>query len=276
MCILGSGSRGNATLLTRDTSAGTRHALIDCGLSRRETNRRLSTLGLTIECISDILVTHCDRDHFDAGWSQFALKHNATIHMHRRQRTRALREGLDGRVLNMFEDRFTLDEETTVNSVLFAHDSLGTTGFVIEHDGRRLGFATDLGSVPSHIFEHFIGLHGIAFESNYDPQMQRDSDRPDFLKQRIMGGRGHLSNEQALRALRVIAGQSELSQIALLHLSQQCNDPAIIRALYEREAPELADRLTITSQTTPSPMLEIMRIAPDAGHTTSGEQLAMF
>ncbi|MCA9295442.1 MAG: MBL fold metallo-hydrolase [Phycisphaerales bacterium] len=262
-CVLGSGSRGNATLVTRAHGGRVRHALIDCGLSRRETNRRLAHHGLSIDDIDDVLLTHCDRDHYDPAWGRSAVQLKIRIHLHHRQRARALREGLDGRALHMFEESFELDEHTRIDAVSFAHDDLGTTGFVIDHAGARLGFATDLGAVPSSLYERFTDLHALALESNYDPDMQVASNRPMFLKRRIMGGRGHLSNMQALRAIRRIAGQSKLTHIALLHLSQECNDAELITALYRAEAPDLAHRLTITSQHEPSPVLTVTAPEPE-------------
>jgi len=257
-CVLGSGSRGNTTLLSRMINGRPRHALIDCGLSRRETQRRLARFDLSITDIDDILLTHCDRDHFDPAWGRAAVEIGVRFHLHRRQRARALRGGLDGRALCMFDTRFELDGQTVVDAVPLAHDALGTTGFVIHHESVRLGFATDLGAVPSSLLESFQSLDALALESNYDPTMQRSSDRPDFLKRRIMSGRGHLSNEQALRAILHIADRSSLQHIALLHLSQQCNCPDRIATLYQTRAPDLIGKLTVSSQHEPTGRLEIM------------------
>ena len=88
------------------------------------------------------------------------------------------------------------------------------------------------------------------------------SARPADLKRRIMGGLGHLSNEQALDAVIHIAGRGALRHIALLHLSRQCNDPAIVRSLFARRAPNLLGRLTITNQHQPTPLLHVGRPPP--------------
>jgi phosphoribosyl 1,2-cyclic phosphodiesterase len=134
-----------------------------------------------------------------------------------------------------------------------AHDAEGSHGFVIEGFGHRAGFATDLGHVPGHLVERFERVNLLALESNYDPEMQRTSSRPWFLKQRIMGGRGHLSNEQAFGAVRAILDRCEKRKrrlpdhIVLLHRSRQCNCPNLLRALFERDA-RIGPRLTLAEQ----------------------------
>lgn len=278
MCVLGSGSGGNCTLLTLKGSGGSRHVLIDCGLSMKETRRRLAPLGVELADIDDILLTHLDGDHFSPPWVNILEKFQITLHVHQRHRTSVLRSGVPGSHLSIFNGTLDLDEHTTVESVLFAHDSLGTVGFIFEHQGRRLGFATDLGRVPDILYDRFQGLHALAFESNYDRDMQVNSHRPPFLKQRIMGGSGHLSNDQSFEAVTRIAATSKLSHIVLLHLSRQCNDPRLITRHYAKHAPELLDRLTITNQFEPTPILRVHRKGQKGKHVAirPGQQLGMF
>jgi phosphoribosyl 1,2-cyclic phosphodiesterase len=278
LCVLGSGSGGNCTLLMLQDGQRTRHALIDCGLSIRETRRRLAPLGLDLGDIDDILLTHLDCDHFAPPWANALARHDITLHVHHRHRSPALRAGVPGTRMALFNGGFTLGASTAVESVHFAHDELGTVGFIIEHDGRRLGFATDLGRVPDSLFERFRGLHALAFESNYDRTMQVKSGRPAFLKKRIMGGAGHLSNGQSFEAVTRIAAASKLSHVILLHLSRECNDPRIISRHYARHAPDLLDRVTITDQFEPTPVLRVHRRGRRGNPPRPGvgEQLAMF
>lgn len=279
-CILGSGSGGNSTLLALGAGDQRRYILIDAGLSPRMTTKRMGPLGLTLADVSDIVLTHLDSDHFHQGWINGIEKHNIQLHFHRRQRTRAIREMLNFKRVNLFEDAFELNGEgtahlaavdmagagnqtvgdvhpTSFNCIHFAHDDLGTVGFVVEHDSLRLGFATDVGRVPDSMFDCFRDLHALAIESNYDHDMQLASRRPPFLKKRIMGGRGHLCNEQSIDAVTRIAHQSRLSHIALLHLSRQCNCPRLVQSLYARKAPHLLPVLTVSSQVEPTPMLHV-------------------
>lgn len=292
--VLGSGSRGNATAIPLGRgrcasgdgggesvggdagenvggSVGGRPALllVDAGLSPRMTNKRLAAFGWSCEQVTDILLTHLDRDHFAPGWAAVAAKRGIRVHVHTRHRNRAVWCGLDGRCIEMFGD----DDEVVIGGggeedvgdaairaqpYLMAHDSLGTVGYVLEADGVRLGFATDLGRVTEGLLGHLSGVDALAIESNYDRGMQETSDRPVFLKRRIMGGAGHLSNEQSLEAVLEIARDVELTHVTPLHLSQQCNRPELITRMYAERAPELLDRLTMTNQHRATPLLEVV------------------
>ena len=277
-CVLGSGSKGNCTLLVMEENGVERYAIIDSGLSPRATTKRLAPLGIELSQISDILLTHMDWDHFYPSWVKPIEKFGITVHLHKRHRSIALRHGLTGRNMEMFEDPFVLFEESNVEPVLFAHDQLGTVGYIIEHKGRRLGYATDLGRVPRALLDHFVNLHAVAMESNYDSEMQLASDRPVFLKRRIMCGSGHLSNEESIEAVQHIADQSDLSHVVPLHLSGQCNDPRLVKAMYADRVPDLLDKLTISNQREPTPMLHVLRgdDEPQVHTLRPGQQAAMF
>lgn len=270
-CVLGSGSRGNATLLVH----GGRRCLIDAGLSPRMTKQRLAPLGVALEDLDAIVVTHLDTDHFHSGWVRAARTLGLPVHLHERHRARAVRQGLDGRAIALFTGAFEVDG-TRFRPELFAHDALGTVGFVIERDGARLGWATDLGRVPAWLPERFAGVHALAIESNYDPDMQRASPRPEQLKRRIMGGRGHLSNEQSLEAVLAIARTTALQHVVTLHLSQQCNTPRHVKRLYTERAGDLLDRLTISTQQIPTGTLRVVADGSSAPPPRVGEQMALF
>ncbi len=128
--------------------------------------------------------------------------------------------------------------------------------------------------MPPALTERFTGLDALAIESNYDPDLERSSPRPAFLKQRIMGGGGHLSNEESLNAVLAIDAQSQLAHVVPLHLSQECNDPRIVERLYARCAAHLLGRLTISSQHRPTPLLAVPADAP--APVRRGGQMAMF
>lgn len=270
LAVLASGSSGNCTLvrLDGDGSGRRRYLLIDAGLSPRATAGRLDPLGVTLDDVDDILLTHLDHDHLAAGWAKAVQRHDIAVHVHRRHVRRAT-DRVPVPRLHSFEDEPDLGHDVHVRGHVFAHDQLGSVGYRIEHAGRTLGFATDLGRVPDSLIDHFTGVDALAIESNYDPNLQRESERPAFLKRRIMGGMGHLSNQQALDAIRAIDRRSDLGLVVLLHLSRDCNDPALVKRLFARRAPHLADRLTITDQHEPTPLLDVGGSLPHA-------QLALF
>ncbi len=252
-CVLGSGSAGNSALVTLGDR---RHLLIDAGLSPRRTVERLAPLGVGIDEITNVLVTHIDHDHLHQGWLEAEEPPCFTWHAHRRHLRRARLRGMTG--WEPFEDGFELAPGTRVETTMLPHDQLGSCGFIIDHGGTRLGYATDVGRVTPTMLRRFTGLAALAIESNYDHALQVASGRPAVLKQRIMGGLGHLSNEQALDAVLGLDRIGRLRHVVLLHLSRQCNDPRLVRTLYARRAPHLLNRLTITSQDRSTPVLHVV------------------
>ena len=104
-------------------------------------------------------------------------------------------------------------------------------------------------------------MDALAIESNYDLDLQRRSGRPDFLVRRITGGRGHLSNRECLEAVKQLSRRqpstSDIGHIVLLHLSRDCNRPELVRSLWSREAPELIERLVISSHDRPAELLHV-------------------
>ncbi|MEM7756482.1 MAG: MBL fold metallo-hydrolase, partial [Planctomycetota bacterium] len=162
-----------------------------------------------------------------SGWSG-ARDCRATLRLHKRHVSRGQRFNMLLSRNEPFDDGETvrLGARATVSSHLMAHDSDGvaTLRWSFESASGRgeLGFATDLGRVERGFTEHLRGVDVLAIESNYCPRLQAASGRPAFLKQRIMGGAGHLSNEECAEAVRAIAPRRE---VVLLHLSQECNTP---------------------------------------------------
>lgn len=276
-CILASGSSGNASVMR--CAGGV--MLVDCGIGPRTTARRLDGTGVRITDIRSIVLTHLDSDHFNPRWLATLLKLNITVYCHESRREDLLAcTGFDRRVnglVRCFDDQpFGPLDGLDVRAIRLAHDEHGSHGFVIRTaGGRTLGYASDLGQVPGHLLEEFEDVDVVALESNYDPQMEISSNRPWFLKQRIMGGRGHLSNEQALAAIRSIldrrlARRRDLPQhIVLLHRSRQCNCPKLLHKLFSADE-RIAPRLVLTDQYERTCWLRATASPPLAG-----EQLAL-
>ncbi|MEM1329513.1 MAG: MBL fold metallo-hydrolase [Planctomycetota bacterium] len=229
LCVLSSSSSGNCSLVAWHDRGRRRVAMIDCGLSPRKTARLMGEVGIGVEEVSDLLLTHLDSDHAHPGWwrrppREFA----ATVRMDRRQMGRAERSGmLVGRRTEPFSagEGFEIAQGCAVGTVALSHDDLGVTAFRFATDRCTLGFATDLGRVTSELTEQLREVDVLAIESNYCPRMQIESDRPEFLKRRIMDGAGHLSNQEAALAVREIAPRDHA---VFLHLSRQCNSPGLV------------------------------------------------
>ncbi len=261
LCVLGSGSAGNSTLVRG--RCGT--ILIDIGFGPRATAARLAGSGAGVDDIAAICLTHIDRDHFNPNWINTILRRNIRLHCHaglvepilaivRRNGLKNDRVEMLQPLIRPFEgDAFQPVDGVDVQPIGLPHDQAGSHGFLICQEGCRVGYATDLGSVPPGLFELFEDLDVLAMESNYDPQMQMDSDRPWVLKHRVMGGSGHLSNQQSFAAVRHILNRCEKkgsplpSHIVLLHRSRQCNCPDLVRDMFRQDA-RIAERLILTEQ----------------------------
>lgn len=233
ICVLASSSGGNCTVLAYFDRGQRRLALIDAGLSPRRTGKLLAEVGCRLADVADICFTHLDSDHCHAGWRRPPRDCRAVFRVHRRHMRRAERTGLcstgDTRP---FETGFDLTPTVAVHAELMAHDDLGVAAFRFDFADRRasLGFATDLGRARPPLIDALAGVHVLAIESNYCPDMQRASGRPLYLQRRIMDGCGHLSNQEAHDATAAIAPRDHA---VFLHLSRECNTPAIVAELHE-------------------------------------------
>jgi phosphoribosyl 1,2-cyclic phosphodiesterase len=245
--VFASGSQGNCTLLR----AGSAHVLIDLGLSPRRTAALLAAESLTFDDLEAVLLTHLDHDHAHAGWcaqigTDAPLPRHVEVFVPRTSLGRAQRMGFNaGRALP-FRSPFRTRSGLRVDPLMNFHDALGSAAFRLTLETTSIGFATDLGRVTDELVAHLRHVDVLAIESNYCPALQAASPRPTFLKRRITGGRGHLSNAECREATSLIAPRTHT---LLLHLSRQCNTPELAAAPHAG-APY---GLTICNQHGPSP-----------------------
>jgi len=244
LIVLGSGSRGNASVLT----VGGVTVLIDAGLSPRKVHR--ACRAFDIERPSHILLTHPDTDHLYRTWSTFSNRGEVTLHLHEQHVGGALRLGFARTCMQPFTRTANVGPVQS-HAVLASHDVSGTCVFRLQVGGSTIGWATDVGRFTDAMHVHLSGVDVLAIESNYDREMQEQSNRPRFLKERIMGGAGHLSNRQTLDAVLALHDECPLRSIVLLHLSQQCNCPIHIQQVWRDRARHLVERLVLTSQHEP-------------------------
>ena len=223
---LGSGSKGNATVV----SGGTTTVLIDCGFSVRETRRRLALLGLAPEDLTAILVTHEHSDH-SAGVSRLARQWNIPVYLtHGTLRSGRL-EGCPQ--VNCFnsEERLQIGD-LSIEPVAVPHDAREPCQYRLAHAGRSLGVLTDLGSITSHVVERFRGCDALVLEFNHDLDMLWAGSYPSSLKQRVASDWGHLNNHQAAELLRQL-GTETLQHLVVAHISEQNNCPQRAAAALE-------------------------------------------
>lgn len=219
---LGSGSRGNATLV----EAGATCVMIDCGFSATETQRRLARLGKTPQDIRAILVTHEHSDHI-GGVAAFARRFDIAVWM--TAGTSVMHDATQLPSVEWFDGHtpFAIgDLEVTPFPV--PHDAREPCQFVLGDGAVRLGVLTDAGSITAHIRAQLDGCDALLLECNHDTMLLANGPYPPSLKQRVGGRLGHLSNDQAAALLGTL-DTSRLTQLAAAHLSDKNNRPELAR-----------------------------------------------
>ncbi len=226
LIVLGSGSRGNSTLVR----SGGRGILIDAGLSAREIVRRLEAVEQDPRRIEAVLLTHEHSDH-TAGLRVLLARLSVAV----------AANGPTFAAADLAEanDRFVFVTGETFSAGPFEvtpfpvpHDAAEPVGFVLEAEGARIGYATDLGCVTRLVEARLSGCAAVVFETNHDLRMLMDGPYPWATKQRVASRSGHLSNEHAAAALAGITAYGT-RRLVLAHLSQTNNDPQLARSTVE-------------------------------------------
>jgi phosphoribosyl 1,2-cyclic phosphodiesterase len=220
---LGSGSRGNSTLVEWDSGS----LLIDCGFSVRETTQRLARLGKQPGELSAILVTHEHSDHI-RGVAPLARRYSLPVFMTPgTYYSRDIGQLPDLRLIENYAP-FEVDQ-LKITPVAVPHDAREPAQFIIERSGTKLGILTDLGSITAHVEAHYQDLDAIVLEANHDPFMLASGPYPPSLKKRVGGLWGHLSNQQAAGFLQRL-NCSRLQHLVVAHISQQNNSLELAQA----------------------------------------------
>lgn len=220
---LGSGSKGNATLVACNNSC----IMIDCGFGIRDVENRLQAKFVSPENISAILVTHEHGDHI-RGVSKLANKYNIPVWLTRGTACHNSIAECDTKNYIDVHDKIDIGE-LEITPFPVPHDAKEPCQFIVSNGNKRLGILTDTGSITPHIIELLSGCHGLILECNHDIDMLQDGPYPLTLKQRVGGDYGHLSNEQAAYLLQQ-ADTTSLKHIVAAHISEKNNDPALARA----------------------------------------------
>ncbi len=217
---LQSGSNGNCTYV----ETGSVKLLFDAGISGIQAGERLSAFGRDIRDVDALIISHDHSDHVrHAGVYQ--RKYGLPIHITRRTLDISEKKYGLGRLsnVNYFMAGGIINfDNVTVQTIPCPHDGVDGAVFVISSNEKRLGIMTDLGHVFKDLYTFIPSLDGVFIESNYDSEMLANGPYPAFLKQRIRGPKGHLSNREAAELL--LTGR-RLKWACLSHLSNNNNDP---------------------------------------------------
>lgn len=222
LCSIASGSSGNCIYVGSDNT----HLMIDAGISGKRIEDGMNEIGLKTAEMDGILITHEHSDHI-SGLGVLARKYGIPIYATR---------GTIEAVLNM-KSLGTIDRElfceiepeqdfiigdVTVSPVAVSHDAAEPTAYIMRQNGRSVGVITDLGKYDQHTIESLQGLDILLLEANHDIHMLQVGNYPYYLKQRILGDRGHLSNELSGQLLGQVL-HDRFKAVMLGHLSKENN-----------------------------------------------------
>jgi len=222
LCSIASGSSGNCIYVGSDNT----HLLIDAGISGKRIEEGLNQIGLQTKELDGILITHEHSDHI-GGIGVLSRKYGIPLYA-----TKGTFDGIcqskglgavDSSLFNIIKGNEDFQiEELEIKSINVSHDAREPVAYRIKHKDKAVGVCTDLGKYDDRIVEGFTGLDALLIEANHDVNMLQVGKYPYVLKQRILGDKGHLSNETCGRLLCRLLNDN-MKAIYLGHLSQENN-----------------------------------------------------
>ncbi len=264
---LNSGSNGNAYYIGNQSEA----VLVDAGLTCREIEKRMIGLGLPMQKVKAIFISHEHGDHIK-GVTVLSKKYALPVYI---SKGTYQHSGLT------LERPYWLQHSDEINiagltikSFSKKHDAAEPISFTISCNQITVGVFTDIGACCDNLIQHFKNCHAAFLESNYDEAMLENGRYPYVLKQRIRGGLGHLSNKQALDIF-LEHRPAFMSHLLLSHLSRDNNDPQLVQALFQAQAKQT--KIIVASRYAASDLFHIAPVAAHKKHlATRASQMSLF
>lgn len=226
---LNSGSNGNCYYVENQHDA----IFIDAGLSCRETEKRMDRLGLSMQKMRAIFVSHEHSDHI-RGISLISKKYNIPVFINSKT-LKSSGISLDEGLIRDFNAHDPISiGDLQVFSFPKLHDASDPHSFIVSCNGFKLGIFTDIGVPCEHVIHYFSMCDAAFLEANYDDEMLENGRYPQHLKNRIRGNHGHLSNSQALDLF--CSYGLHMSHLLLSHLSKDNNRPQLVQELFESKS----------------------------------------
>ncbi|WP_298924945.1 MBL fold metallo-hydrolase [uncultured Ramlibacter sp.] len=241
---LGSGSTGNATVIQARCGTQLNHVLVDCGLGIRQLDTRLGAAGMLAEQIDAIFITHEHGDHIGCA-HRLALRERIPVWMSRGTYMAIGEPDFDGLLRIAGDGQDIALGALQLRPFTVPHDAREPLQLTCSDGAKRMGVLTDLGHATAHVLAHLAGCATLLLECNHDTDLLAAGSYPPFLKRRVGGDWGHLSNRAAAQI--ALAGLPlGLRQVLAAHLSEQNNRPelarhALAQALGERVDVHVAD-----------------------------------
>lgn len=229
-CALNSGSNGNCYYVGNESEA----ILVDAGISCREIEKRMKRLALDIHKVKAVFISHEHTDHI-SGVQVLSKKYKLPVYItHVTHRFGRLR--LEKDLIISFSAHMPVTiGKLSITAFPKFHDAADPYSFVISCDEIKVGVFTDIGTPCENLVHHFKQCHTAFLESNYDETMLQNGRYPHYLKNRIRGDKGHLSNKQALD-LFTAHRPLFMSHLFLSHISKNNNCPRLVQQLFDEYA----------------------------------------
>jgi len=221
--VLSSGSKANCTVIQ---SPNGKSILIDCGLSARETLKRLTAVGIEPQTLQGIFITHEHRDH-TVGIRVLSAKLNIPIYANAGTATALELKQIitaDTLVKITKTGHPVIIDDLSIQPFAISHDAAEPVGYVVTADNLKFVYATDLGKVTTLVKSCCQDCQAMVLEFNHDEKLLWECDYPWELKQRIISNRGHLSNKSASILVKETI-PSGLKHLVLAHISEHSNTP---------------------------------------------------
>ncbi|QNK66207.1 MBL fold metallo-hydrolase [Variovorax sp. PAMC26660] len=252
---LGSGSTGNAALVEATSGGRTSRMLIDCGFGLKQLDLRLAQAGLAASDIDAVFVTHEHGDHIGCAHS---LSRRNRIPVWMSEGTWLATGGRDFEgLLNLARDdaEFSVGD-ISVQPFTVPHDAREPLQLRCTDGNRSLGVLTDLGHATAHVLARLSGVHALLLEFNHDSDLLANSAYPAFLKLRVGGNYGHLSNAAAADIAQAVLHDG-LRHVVAAHLSEQNNRPEIVRRLMAQALGGQEEEMLTATAAEGSPWLDV-------------------
>jgi len=257
-CVLGSGSRGNATYLEAEGTA----ILIDAGMSGIELQRRLAAIGVELSSINAIFITHEHNDHIHGAG---ILSRRVKIPVYANPATFSAADPVLNKpaAYKEFDPGVTFHfRNLEIRPFSISHDAADPVGFRISDAQSSFGYCTDTGKVSQLMKQRLSACHALVIESNHDAEMLKNGSYPPYLKQRIRSSQGHLENEAAAAFMKDLL-HNGLEHVVLAHLSEENNDPEIAHQVMtaalggDQDKPEANLRISVAEQYRAGELIEL-------------------
>lgn len=239
--VLASGSSGNSTYI----SIGQAKILIDAGISNRRIQQSLKQLGMTIDQLDAIFITHEHRDHI-CGLETLLKKYEVPVYATAATwQAMYLKERLPEKWCRLLQPQ-TLVKDVKIEPFRISHDAADPVGYCLYGEESKCSMVTDLGFVTEGVKQAVALSDILVLESNHDVEMLKEGNYPVYLKRRILSNRGHLSNLDAGWLLAKLPRKSH-THVFLAHLSQENNSPQMAEKTVKSvlESQHIADEFSL-------------------------------